>query len=324
MSTHRGCTRLLVALAALAALRCSWDAPRDNPLDPMLGGNVSGRVLTRRATPIAAAVVAVPDAGRVVKTDSTGSFELRGLPEASAWVYLTAAGYASDSVLVALANGRIDTLTTYLNGLPFLQNCRVTTHVYGRGWPPEPLEFCRLSATAGDADGDADLDSVWAEIPAIGYAERLDYDPDSQAFVQTLYAADLPGQSMETLVGREVRFNVMDEEGTATTDTVAGITRIMTDLPEPVFPSGGQDTLSSDTVFIWYRFDHGYAVSYHSEVVRVEGGSPAGIAAEFDAADTTYHLASASLDSGDYYWTVEAIDEFGNSSRSAEELFHVR
>jgi hypothetical protein len=91
-----------------------------------------------------------------------------------------------------------------------------------------------------------------------------------------------------------------------------------------VFPSGGQDTLSSDTVFIWYRFNHGYAVSYHSEVVRVEGGSPAGIAAEFDAADTAYRLASASLDSGDYYWTVEAIDEFGNSSRSAEELFHVR
>jgi hypothetical protein len=324
MNTCRRHALAFVALAALLALRCSWDAPRDNPLDPTLGGNVRGRVLTRRATPIAAARVELPAAGRAVETDSAGSFELRSLPEESTWVCVAAAGYVPDSTLVALAKGRIDTMTTYLNGLPFLQDCRLTTHVYARDWPTEPLEFCELSATAGDADGDADLDSVWAEIPAISYTERLPYDPDEKVFIQTLWADDLPGQSMETLVGREVRFNVADEEGAAATVTVAGITRIMTDLPEPVFPSGGQDTLSSDTVFIWYRFNHGYAVSYHSEVVRVEGGSPAGIAAEFDAADTAYRLASTSLDSGDYYWTVEAIDEFGNSSRSAEELFHVR
>jgi len=113
-------------------------------------------------------------------------------------------------------------------------------------------------------------------------------------------------------------------ESTAATVTVAGITRIITDLPEPVFPSGGMDTLSSDTVFSWYRFDHGYAVHYHGQVVRVQGGSPAGIAAEFETADTTWLFDVSQLESGDYYWTVEAIDGFGNSSRSAEELFHAR
>ena len=324
MCTRRGCPQLLVALAALVTLRCSWDAPRDNPLDPALGGNVSGRVLTRRATPIAAARVSVPCAGRATETDSTGSFELRGLPDESAWVFVAADGYAAESVPVALSRGTIDTVTCELDGLPFLQDCRVTTHVYGRGWPPEPLEFCTLSATAGDADGQADLDSVWVEIPAIGYSQRLTYNSDDKLFVQTLWAEDLPGQAMDTLVGQEVRFRVVDMESTAATVEVDGITRIITDLPEPAFPSGGMDTLSSDTLFSWYRFSHGYAVTYSGQVVRIQSGSPAGVAAEFETADTTWLFDSSQLDSGDYYWTVEAIDGFGNSSRSAEELFHAR
>ena len=308
----------------VAALRCSWDAPRDNPHDPTLGGNISGRVLTRRATPISAARVSVRSAGRAVETDSTGSFELRGLPDESTWVFIAADGYAAESARVALAKGEIDTVTSYLNGLPFVQNCRLTTHVYGRGWPPEPLEFCTLEATAGDVDGEADLDSVWVEIPAIDCSERLSYNSDDKLFVQTLWAEDLPAQSLDTLVGQEVRFHVVDMESTAAMVTVSGITRIMTDLPEPAFPSGGLDTVSTDTVFSWYRFDHGYAVHYHCEVVRIQGGSPAGVAARFDASDTTWLFDSSLLDSGDYYWTVEAIDGFGNSSRSAEEVFHAR
>jgi len=324
MRLRNRCIQLLVALAVVATLRCSWDAPRDNPLDPALGGNISGRVLTRRATPIAAAKISVPDAGRVIETDSSGGFELRGLPVESVWVFVTAQGYAAESTRLALVKGEIDTMTMYLDGLPFLQNCRVTTHVYGRDWPPEPLKFCTLSATAGDVDGAADVDSVMAQIPAIGYSQRLSYNPDEQVFAQTLLAEDLPGQSLDTLVGQDVRFSVVDMESTVTSVTVPGITRIITDLPEPAFPTGGLDTLSQDTTFSWYRFDHGFGVTYYGELVRVESGSPAGVAADFDATDTTWRFQSSLLDPGDYYWTIEAIDGFGNSSRSAEELFHVR
>ncbi|HTW92916.1 MAG TPA: carboxypeptidase-like regulatory domain-containing protein [bacterium] len=324
MMLRRCCIRFLVALAVLLTLRCSWDAPRDNPLDPALGGNISGRVLTRRATPIAAARISIPASGRVVETDSAGNFDLRELPAESAWVFVTAQGYAAESSRLALVKGEIDTMTTYLDGLPYLQNCRVTTHVYGRDWPPEPLKFCTLSAMAGDNDGEADVDSVMVQIPAVGYSQRLNYNPDEMMFTQTLYSTDLPGQSLDTLVGQSVRFCVVDMESTEAEVTLDGITRIMTDLPEPAFPSGGLDTLSQDTTFSWYRFDHGFGVTYHGELVRIVSGSPAGVAADFDAADTTWRFQSSLLDSGDYYWTIEAIDQFGNSSRSAEELFHAK
>jgi hypothetical protein len=312
----------LAALAVVVALRCTWDAPRDNPLDPALGGNLSGRVLTRRATPIAGAGVSVPDAGRQVATDSSGGFELRGLPDESLRVFFTADGYALESARVVLAGGEVDSLTAYLNGLPYLQGCRITTHVYGRGWPPEPLAFCTLAAEAGDVDGATDVDSVWVEIPAVGSSKRLAYNSDDRMYVQTIWATDLPGGGLDTLAGREVRFSVADLESAVATCTLSGISRTIYDLPEPRFPSGGADTLTGDTLFTWYRFDHGFGVSYHGEIVRIQGGSPAGVAARFDTPDTAVRFDAAQLDSGDYYWTIEAIDGFGNSSRSAEELFH--
>src|SRR5512138_3011789 len=117
MSLRRHYPPCLAAFALVAALRCSWDAPRDNPFDPNLGGNISGRVLTRRATPLAGAMVGLPSAGRRIETDSNGRFELLGLPDESAWVYVSADGYAAESVRLGLARGVIDTVTTYLNGL---------------------------------------------------------------------------------------------------------------------------------------------------------------------------------------------------------------
>jgi len=324
MSLRRRYRALFAAFALVATLQCSWDAPRDNPLDPTLGGNISGRVLTRRASGIAGALVSLPGIGRFVETDADGEFELHELPEESAWVRISADGFASDSAQVALARGEIDTLTVYLNGLPYLQGCRITTHVYGRGWPPEPLKFCTLTAGAGDIDGGTDVDSVWVEIPATGTLERLPYNSDQKQYVQTVWASDLPGQLLDTLVGQRVRFNVADYQSAVVTCSLPGVTRIINELPEPHFPAGGADTLSGDTLFEWYRFNRGFSVRYHGQIVRIEGGTPAGIAAEFDTPDTVHLFNSAQLDSGDYYWTIEAIDGFGNSSRSAEEVFHAR
>jgi len=125
--------------------------------------------MTRRADGIPSALVLIPGADRVTRTDSAGGFSFRGLPEQTLWVYLSADGYAPDSQLVQTDKGRIDSLTSYLNGLPYFTHCSISAHVYGRGWPPETLLYCRLAAQVTDRDGDADIDSVWASIPDIGF-----------------------------------------------------------------------------------------------------------------------------------------------------------
>jgi len=315
--------RLLPAAALLAALACN--APHDNPIDPALGGNLDGRVLTRRATGIAGAEVVVPAAGRFCLTDTGGDFSFRGLPADSQWVRVAAEGYVTESTQVGLARGRIDTLARYLNGLPFFTDCRVTSHVWGRGWPPDPLVFFRLGAEAGDPDGATDLDSVWCEIPAIGLSQRLPYDPEADQYQLTLWASGLPDQNPETLVGTDIRFRVADIEGAVTDAAGCRVARLIYDLPVPTFPAGGLDTLTGDTTFCWLSFGAGYPVSYYGEVVRIEGGGPAGTVLTFArpaTGDTTWRCPHESLPTGDYYWTIEAFDGFGNSGRSAEQRFH--
>jgi hypothetical protein len=316
-----------LGVGLLLALALSCHAPHDNPFDPALGGNVAGRVLTRRATPIAGARVQVAAAGREDVTDSAGSFYIYDLPEESVWVVTRADSFAPDSAWVGLAAGQVDSLTRYLDGLPYIRSCEVTSHVYGRSWPPDPLAFCRLAAEAGDVDGEADVESVWVEIPDLAIARRLAYDPDRRSFRMTIWADSLPGLSLETLVGLKTDLRVADKEGAVSRGPDCTLGRIIMDLPVIVYPAGGLDTVATDTTFRWHQFSHGFGVSYHCEVTRIEGGGPGGVAATFDTprtGDTSYRFNRALLAPGDYYWTVEAIDAQGNSSRSLEELFRVR
>ena len=312
-------------LLALSMSAC--DAPHDNPLDPQNGGALLGRLLTRRATGIAGATVCAVPSGRSCATDSSGEFELLGLPVGDVTVRFRADGYAPESAVITLARERIDTLTRYLNGLPAVTGCRISSHVFGQSWPPEPLYFFRLSATATDMDGETDVESVWAEIPVLDLTQRLAYDPESLSYATTILLSSLPVPSPETLVGRPVTFYVEDREGALGCGPECSVNRVIYDLPEPAFPAGGIDTVASDTTFCWHRFDHGFAVSYRCEVVRIVGGGPGGVVfsdATPGSGDTSVAVNRSALPSGDCYWTVEAIDAFGNSSRSKEERFHVR
>jgi hypothetical protein len=310
-------------LAVMLLVACN--APHDNPLDPALGGNLEGRILNRRATGIAGAVIALPEEGRFCHTDSSGDFVLSGLPEGTFVLSIDAHGYAPETAAMEFRKGRIDTLTRYLNGLPYFTDCRVTSHVYGQGWPPEPLYFFRLTASAADIDGDADIDSVWAELPELEISERLTFDPEEEHFSATLWSNSVPGQNPETMVGQNVEFNVVDNEGAMGIGPECSLSRIIYELPTAVFPAGGVDTVRTDTTLVWNRFRPGFLVTYKGEVVRIEGGGSAGVVLSFETGeptDTTFWLDASKLPTGDYYWTIEAIDGFGNSSRSQEERFH--
>ena len=317
--------RLLAAVVLVLA--CSWNAPHDNPLDPSVGGSIEGRVLTRRATPIAGALVSIPQAGRFCSSDSAGGFFLLGLPAESVKLVVSAEDYAPETSGLSLAKGRIDSVVYYLNGLPYFEGCSLTTHVHDRSWPPEPLRFASLSCVASDLDGAPDVESVWVEIPDLGCSSRLGFDPNRGRYAQTLYAGSIPGQSLDSLVGKGVFFRVLDKEGAEGDQEEVRVSRIISDLPVQLFPAGGLDTVATDTNFVWNRFDLGYWVTYYAEVVRIEGGGPSSVVASFEIdrpEDTTFRLNHSLLAPGDYYWTVEVLDAFGNSSRASEELFHAR
>ncbi|KPJ73482.1 hypothetical protein AMJ52_03635 [candidate division TA06 bacterium DG_78] len=316
---------ILYCTIILFSLNCSLDAPRDNPLDPNLGGNIWGRVLSRNSYGIAEVEVSIPDVDVITYTDTSGDFGLYVLPEDSMYIFFTHDSYSPESAIIVPKTSEIDTIIVELNGLPYFINCDVTTHYYDRNLPAGPLYFCELSTIAGDIDGDIDIDSVLVEIPALSYSQRLNYDPDIQMFMHKLYADELPGMTLEALVGKQIFFKIIDKDNTAVRSSPYYISRIIYQSPDVIFPSGGLDVLIADTTFIWHKYDYGFYVHYHGEIVRIIGGGPAGVASEFDVFaqnDTTYNVSVSILDPGEYYWTLEVIDSFGNSARSKEERFY--
>ncbi len=308
----------------LCVLNCSLNAPRDNPLDHDLGGNICGRVLSRNSYGIADVEIFIPQADVITYSDTSGDFGLYVLPEDSMWVFFTHIDYAPESVMVITETGKIDTLTVYLNGLPFLIDYKVTTHRYERNWPPDPLYFCVLSTAAGDIDGEVDIESVWVEIPAFSYIQRLIYDSFKQKFIHTLFVDEIPGQNLEALVGKDILFNIADKDSAVVQSSPCYISRIIYQSPDIIFPKGGLDTLRTDTTFIWHKYTCGFYVYYHGEVVKITGGGPGGVVYSFDIHeqnDTTCGLSL--LGGGEYYWTLEIIDSLGNSARTKEERFIV-
>ena len=302
---------------------CSLNAPRDNPLDPELGGNIYGRVLSRNSYGIADVEISIPQADVITYTDAHGDFGLYVLPEGRMWVFFTHDNYSSESTMVVTKEGKLDTLMIYLNGLPYFINCEVTTHHYDEHLPAEPLYFCRLSTVASDIDGEIDIDSVWVEIPALFYAKRLIYDSFKREFNYILLAEELPGQNLETLVGKNIFFNIADKDSTVVQSSPYYVSRIIHQLPKVIFPSGGADILTTDTTFIWHKYNNGFYVRYYGEIARTSEGEP--VVYEFNILeqnDTTYSLDISVLNEGEYIWTLEIIDSLGNSARNRKQKFY--
>lgn len=309
---------------SLLVLSCSLNAPRDNPLDPNLGGNICGKVLTRNFSGIANVEIAIPQAERSTSTNSSGEFDFYALPVDSMWLYFYHLNYSPESVIIAPQKGVIDSLTICLNGLPYFEKCGVTTHHYERDWPPDPLYICQLSTEANDFDGEIDIESVWVKIPALAYTKRLVYDSSKQLFIHTLLANELPGGNLEALVGKEILFFIADKESAITVSTPHYISRIVYQVPQIIFPGYGLDTLKTDTAFVWHKYDQGFYVHYYGEIVRIVGGGPAGVVDSFnisDQNDTTDYLNISALAPNEYYWTLEVIDSLGNTCRAKECRF---
>jgi hypothetical protein len=315
-------------LGIALALCGACNAPHDNPRDPLLGGSLEARVMTRRATGISGATVTVESAGRYEYTDSIGWVGLYGLPPCSSWVSAQASGYAPESVRMCFTRGRTDTFSWYLDGQPYLRKYSVTTHRNYHDYPRNPDNFFQLSTQAGDPDGASDIDSVWAEIPGLDLAYPLEYDQTLHDYTITLNADSLPGGSLEALAGTPVYFYVVDRESVVTQSDPCTVTRIIYDSLYPGFPSGeGQmDSVHGFTTFAWRPFNEGYWVRYRGDIVKDIGFGEELVETDsfFTAGplDTTFRYDASSL-RDTFLWTLEAIDTFGNSCRSKEEVFRV-
>lgn len=305
-------------------LSSGCDAERDNPWDPNspYGARITGWVRTKTGEPAEDVKVEVktdvPQTKYCFSNDS-GYYEIGGIPVGYCKVVASGESYAVDSVWVQTRLGREDTVNFFLDILPEFLWCEVTSEHF-----PGVNNFgAFFEAEIYDGDGPADIESVSLFIQGLETTFTLEYEEG--VYRKMVYNRFLPDSSIELLIGKDCWFVVRDRAGCEMMSSPVRVSRIIYPTPEDVSPGPG-DVVEAhqDLEIIWRQvvvpYPHTYAVGVTSDpygvplvYVAYKQGLP--------ASDTSF---SVNLSPGEYFWTVWAVDEFGNRSQSRTVKFKVQ
>ena len=318
---------LFIIILGLILSNCFSDAPRDNPLDPQNSPqthSLSGSVHTYYPHPprsiIVNSKIILQPGDRITYSNSDGDFFYNNLPAGAYTTFCETNNFLADSIQVSLPEQA--TIEFFLDGLPYFKEIKLNSHIISH-WPPvEDLYYIELNVTASDTDGVEDLDLLWFEVAAIGLSDTLERTGSPGLFNLKRQQDIL---SLHQFIGQEFQLFLQDKFGAVVRSDNHYIARIIDQTAILIFPVLA-DTLASPIELSWQTVYLPFEFTLAIEITLI---NTFGIPVLMDRitgipANTSSYLYSQNLDAGLYYWTLEIIDEFGNSSRSNEGTFVIR
>ncbi|MBZ0263127.1 hypothetical protein K8I28_00540 [bacterium] len=200
--------------------------------------------------------------------------------------------------------------------------------IHRKATHPQDLDphYYHASARISDPEG---IDFVLLEVADSLHFLMNDFDSTGSY----LYESPNLKTELYRFVGTPFRVIVHDQLGNQTVSEKEMITRIITEVPQPLFP-GVDDEVDPRVVLTWrkhqanYSFTYGVqVVSHQDEVYYSRYELPAEEPRQPD--DTTsltlpYDLPTDEAGFGTYFWTVSIEDKLGNESVSRLVRFSVR
>ena len=321
---------IFITVVGLLFSACTPDAPRSNPLDPFhqaaveSGGQLKGQVMQKTAPfpPLPFCDVFILPEKKFTSTDEDGRFLFTALQAGGHQLIAAKSGYDSIRVDIpadSVVNGGI---FIYMNTRPLFENLRIHSEYIDQWWP-EPVLSVIAEATVHDADGEGDIESLWLNIADYdsGFVFATTFRPDS--FVLRLEEQDFPGNDLADIVGKSLRATVLDRDSSRSVITDAKLVRIISPSPEAIAPTG-LAVADPSPLFEWQPFIAAYRFSYFVSVYFIRAGVPTLMFTSdpLPVQQLNYQYPD-SLSSGTYFWTVSALDAFGNIGRSKEASFTV-
>jgi hypothetical protein len=313
------------SLSVLVVLGLACDAPRDNPLDPQnpeyrygtIKGSVQTFCLPHRPVP-GVQVTWGPDS-RMVHADANGQFVISDILPNNGILYLHANGYRADSVNVQWNKNRSPEIECFLNQIPQLQQTAVFSSVLNR-YPN--LRTYQMTVQAWIQDPDLDIEKVNIDAPTLGLHRTLTYNPSDKLFQDSFSPVDLSLSSLQSVVGKTISISVTDLFGFSYEVGQVSLKRIIMDEVSYVQPSSYQIT-GNRPKLQWKKFQPGFAFTYILEVYTDEVVPVRVWEKKNLAGDLTEYDLDKDLPTGDYFWVIWCVDEFGNRSRSKPASFAV-
>jgi hypothetical protein len=315
---------IFIIFVLLVLFRC--DAPRNNPLDPqnpnnafvVLEGVVQTFTVPRHS--IAGVNVIWEESGTMIITDKNGYFKFEEILPKNGWLRLEKDGFHDDSVFVAW--DRLDkvSIQRFLNAKPQLGELSVFSMVKTRS--PSIKDF-EVTLKAEITDPDADIDSVFWQVPDLGIDSSLRFNPDLNLYDLTFATADYGLQPGE-IVGHDFIIFVKDKFDRQIKIGRDQIERIILEDISVLNPANGS-VVSPTLMFEWKQFNPGFSHSFIVDIRIInDDGFPEPFLEIEDIAEgsQSYNLTTP-LIAGDYVWALWAVDSFGNRIRSSFASFTV-
>ncbi|HDH57906.1 MAG TPA: carboxypeptidase regulatory-like domain-containing protein [Bacteroidetes bacterium] len=322
-----------LALIAVGFLLSACDAPRDNPLDPdadnYMGpmGIVSGRVTNLASVPLSDVMVLAIPGYRGGVTDNSGYFLIENVEAGDYQVSCGPSGFEPDTQFVTVRDGLTSVVNFQLDALPVISNFQVTSHYLYLGTQIPPQTYIIYARShISDPDGFGDIEQVTLEFEG-GLDTLMAYSPDSSSGSSLFYFVQLPldffpGASIDSVKWKKFTCTAEDTSGNVASSEPLSIQRFFDDYPVQIYPFS--DIVSSSGLYLWWEpYDEQFFFTYTVRIFKEGYSTPVWERSGISPTDSTTTVG-VTLENGDYNWTLEVIDEYGNTARTAPATFTVQ
>ncbi len=318
---------LWCSLILLTLYSFSCEAPHSNPLDPFNPGNNLGTIqgvvqtFSLPFTGIADVSVYWPSANILVKSDQNGKFSINNVPIVNGILIFQKEGYRTDSVIINWGGSRTIKPQVNLNSMPVLDSILIFTSVINQYFPNQTFE---LDVLAKVMDKDNDIDSVSVENAQLNLSKKLSFNISQNYFQTSVTPAEMNISDLEQAIGLDFNIVAYDRFKNSYHIGSGKVTRVIKS-PINVIAPANSDTVSSNPVLSWQKFQPGYSFNYTVEVYTNDFANSQIVFSQSGvSSDSTTFFVKNPLPPKNYYWVLWVMDQFQNRARSKPATFTVK
>ena len=319
---------LILFLSALFSFSCN--APRDNPLDP--NGPKPGLVeITGTVQTISAPLTGIADVsvfwipGKiVVKTDASGNFTINNITPDNGDLIFQKDGYSSDTIKVTWNNNKKITLPIVnLNKVPTLDSYSIYSEVTEQSTQSNLIasQMADLVFKVKIIDSDNDIDSVFVTNDML--KDTLGLELQGKLYQGTFSTTRLNVTNLDEIVGYGFDVWAIDTFNRKFLVGSKTVVRVIKSGVDILSPNNDSTGIRPPVDLIWNQYENGFPFTYKVEIYNATNPLPIFTQDKISKSDTNLVIDTASVVSGDYFWTVSVVDYFFDSYKSQPGRFKI-
>ncbi len=316
----------IIIFIATIFILLSCNAERSNPLDPQnpnntlfkIEGNVQTVSFPRKK--INDVNVYWNTGSSFVTTSNDGSFFIELTKNKNGWLVFSKEGYSIDSVYINWGNEKRKNLSVFLNALPQLFSNTFSSIVIQKY--PNRKDYY-IETIVKLKDNENDIDSLFFENKDLKIFEYLNYNVVKSLWERIIPLKNLNLRTLDELIGKTVLYSAKDKDGKIFELSETSLKRIIREEILIISP-GNRQEVSLPLTLKWGKYQPGFNLKFKVEIFRDSDPDELVFQKEEISQDKLFINVNDELTSGNYYWVIYCIDEFGNQGSSKSASFKIK